>query len=241
VEHAPAGVAMFDMEMRYLVASRRWMNDYGLSEPLIGRCHYELFPELPERWKDVHRRVLAGEYFSAEDDRFERPDGTVQYVRWEALPWRTAKGGIGGLLIAAEEITARKLADEGLRESEERQHLALSAGKLATWDWDMSCGKMTWNDAQFEALATKSARSSRASTPGLRAFILMIAKKPWNCSCMRWKSGVNIKPTIVFSGRTGRSAGQTVVVSSITTSKGGLNVRLASRWISPIASAPKPP
>ncbi len=152
VEHAPAGVAMFDMEMRYLVASRRWMNDYGLSEPLIGRCHYELFPELPERWKDVHRRVLAGEYFSAEDDRFERPDGTVQYVRWEALPWRTAKGGIGGLLIAAEEITARKLADEGLRESEERQHLALSAGKLATWDWDMSCGKMTWNDAQFEAL-----------------------------------------------------------------------------------------
>ncbi|HMK91071.1 MAG TPA: DUF4118 domain-containing protein, partial [Methylocystis sp.] len=86
VEHAPAAVAMFDKDMRCLAASRRWMDDYGLEGP-IGRSQFDVFPKLPERWKAVHRRVLAGVSLSAEDDRVEKLDGTAQYLRWEALPW----------------------------------------------------------------------------------------------------------------------------------------------------------
>ena len=52
---------MFDTEMRYLQASDRWLNDYRLpGQAINGKSHYELFPDLPERWKEVHRRVLAG-------------------------------------------------------------------------------------------------------------------------------------------------------------------------------------
>jgi two-component system sensor kinase len=55
-----------------------------------------------------------------EEDSFKRADGTVQWVKWELLPWHTAEGQVGGILLATEEITARVLAREALRESEER-------------------------------------------------------------------------------------------------------------------------
>jgi formate hydrogenlyase transcriptional activator len=119
VEHAPAGLAMFDREMRYLHVSRRWRTDYGLGDrDLRGVSHYELFPEIPERWKEFHRRGLAGEVLREENDRFDRADGSAQWVRWEILPWHDSTGGIGGIVICAEEITERKRAEAALRKSE---------------------------------------------------------------------------------------------------------------------------
>jgi PAS domain S-box-containing protein len=144
IEHAPAALAMFDREMRYLQVSRRWRSDYGLGEcELLGVSHYEIFPEVPERWKEIHRRGLAGEVQRGEDDRLDRSDGSVQWIRWEVRPWHDRTGEIAGIVIFAEEVTERKRAEQGLRESEERfqamangiPQLAHMAGADGAFSW----------------------------------------------------------------------------------------------------------
>jgi two-component system, cell cycle sensor histidine kinase and response regulator CckA len=112
IERSPAAFAMFDREMRYLSASRRWLSDFNLGESdLRGVSHYEVFPEITERWKTVHRRGLAGEVVRADNDRFERADGSVQWLRWEVRPWRNQAGDIAGIVIFSEDITQLKNAE----------------------------------------------------------------------------------------------------------------------------------
>jgi len=112
VEYAPASIAMFDTRMRYIAVSRRWIEDYNLGDRnLIGVSHYEIFPEVPERWKEIHRRCQAGAVESSSEDPFERADGRIQWVCWEIRPWRKDSGEVGGIVCFSEDVTVRKHAE----------------------------------------------------------------------------------------------------------------------------------
>lgn len=114
VKHVPAAVAMLDRDMRYLQVSDRWRSDFSLDgSEMLGRSHYEIFPDIPERWKQIHRRALAGETVRAAEDAWDREDGTT-WLRWEILPWRNSDGVQGGVLIFSEDITRRKQMEEAL-------------------------------------------------------------------------------------------------------------------------------
>ncbi len=118
IENAPAGVAMLDRELKYIAHSRRWLIDYGLGEQnLVGRSHYEVFPEVPDRWKEIHRRCLTGIAERCDKDRFDRTDGTIDYVCWEIQPWTDDAGEIGGLVFFTESISERVRAEEHIRTS----------------------------------------------------------------------------------------------------------------------------
>ncbi len=146
-DHAPAALAMFDRQMRYLNASRRWRSDYGLGErDLRGMSHYEVFPEIGEEWKRVHQRALGGEIIRAESDRFVRADGQVQWLRWELRPWHDAAGAIGGIVIFTEDITEITRAAEQARESAQWLQLAQDAASAGTWQWDLRTNENLWSD-----------------------------------------------------------------------------------------------
>ena len=113
VQHSPASLAMFDNEMRYLLTSRRWLSDYKLSsEDIIGKTHYEVFPEISAEWKEIHQRCLAGAVESSEEDSFVRADGSMEWLRWEIHPWYKSTKEIGGIIMFTEVITERKRATE---------------------------------------------------------------------------------------------------------------------------------
>ena len=113
VEYAPAAVAMCDLEMNYIAYSRRWITDYGLKdENLVGRCHYDVFKTIPDKWKLEHRRCFQGEVIYSEDEAFKRLDGTLDWVRRSLHPWYKSPNEVGGLIMFTEVITKRKKAEK---------------------------------------------------------------------------------------------------------------------------------
>jgi two-component system cell cycle sensor histidine kinase/response regulator CckA len=113
IDNAPAALAMFDREMRFMNASRRWLKDVGMEDrDLRGLSHYEVFPETSERWRDAHRRGLAGEVVQAEDDILQGAGRPTRWLRWEVHPWHDATGQTAGIVVFSEDITERKRAEE---------------------------------------------------------------------------------------------------------------------------------
>ena len=123
LRHAPIGIAIFDREMRYLAASSRFLVDQGLpgDTPLVGRLHYDVFPDIPERWREVHAQVLRdGKERSHPADPLERVDGSAAWIRWSIAPWRTEAGEIGGLVLYTELVTEAVEARTSLEATEAR-------------------------------------------------------------------------------------------------------------------------
>ncbi|MGE9291552.1 MAG: ATP-binding protein, partial [Puniceicoccales bacterium] len=107
VAHAPASVAMFDREVKYLMASEQWRRDYNIQDtPIIGKSHYEIFPNISEDWKAIHKRCLQGKVEFSNRDRW-RPPGMDhdQYLRWEVRPWYEPDGSIGGIMMFTSDVT----------------------------------------------------------------------------------------------------------------------------------------
>ncbi len=115
VKHTPAAVAMLDSQLRYVMTSQRWLTDYHLGQQnIIGRSHYDVFPDIPQRWKDLHQRGLNGEILKCEEDLFKREDGSKEWLRWEIRPWLNNRGKIGGVIFFTEVITDRKQTEDKL-------------------------------------------------------------------------------------------------------------------------------
>ncbi|GET39799.1 PAS domain S-box protein [Microseira wollei] len=122
IKYAPVCIAMFDRNMNYVALSQRWVEIYQLEsvEAVLGRSHYEVFPQISDRWRQAHQRGLAGEIQQCEEDSFTLADGSLQWLRWEIRPWHAEGGDIGGIVIFVADISDRKRTEVAQRQSEER-------------------------------------------------------------------------------------------------------------------------
>jgi PAS domain S-box-containing protein len=128
IEHSRSAIAVHDKDMNYIYVSDKYIRDYNIAnKDIIGKNHYEVFPDLPQKWRNVHQRALNGEVISEEDDPFTRQDGSIDWTRWECRPWFEEDGTIGGLIVYTEVINAQKNTEQALIKEKEKAEAATKA------------------------------------------------------------------------------------------------------------------
>lgn len=108
VERALSPVAIFDTQLRYLVASASWRQLLGLPADVVGESHCALVPDEPSSCRELYARCLAGAEETLREQRWQRASGAVLWLSWHCQPWQRAAGSIGGLMVQAERLDERK-------------------------------------------------------------------------------------------------------------------------------------
>jgi PAS domain S-box-containing protein len=102
----------------------------------------DLAAEEPER-----QALLRGELDSyRREKRFIRPDGSIGWAEVSISLVRDPLGQPRREIRVMQDITARHLAEAALRESEERLRLALAAGQVGTFDFDLRTREVSWDE-----------------------------------------------------------------------------------------------
>lgn len=116
IRHAPISIAMFDRNMNYLATSGRWLAEHGRGHvDLVGLNHYQVLPDMPPEWKQIHQQGLSGATVKNDEDLWIQADGSPMWLRWVVQPWLDENGAIGGIIISFEDITEYKRTEEALR------------------------------------------------------------------------------------------------------------------------------
>lgn len=144
VENAPVAMAMFDHHMRYVLANRAWIEEFGLRlvQPLVGKSQYDVFPGLHPGWRQVYERSLQGHVIRSEHDATSGPDGTRVVYRWEVRPWRRhSDASVGGLMVICEKFgqhglpqTTGQSGEEPTPKSQEEATFVESAAAMVIFD-----------------------------------------------------------------------------------------------------------
>ena len=133
-DHLPQSICWKDRNSVFLGCNKRFANNVGLENPgdLVGKTDYDLTStELADAYCADDRQVMES---GAAKVNFEeqqlRPDGTMGWLLTSKIPLRQPDGTVIGVLVALEDITARKQAEHERARTQD-EYIQMQAGLLA--------------------------------------------------------------------------------------------------------------
>ncbi|WP_116771856.1 PAS domain S-box protein [Maribacter litoralis] len=151
IEQAPTAIAMLDKNMVYLAVSKRWLKDYKLDEQdVIGRSHYDVFPEIGDDWKKNHQDCLKGAINICDEAPFKRADGSIHWIYWDVRPWYNLDSEIGGLLMHTGDITEQKEKELEKKRFETILSDCSEVARIGTWELNLLNNEVTWSDTVYD-------------------------------------------------------------------------------------------
>ena len=140
-----------DLNGTYLGCNPPFAEFVGLPrDQIVGRTDIELFGEVVGgQFRGYDQRMLASGAASHNEEWITYPDGRLVLVDTIKTPFRTSDGDLLGVLGISRDITARKRAEEDLRQTSSRLSLAARAGGVGIWDYDVVNNRLEWDEQMF--------------------------------------------------------------------------------------------
>lgn len=143
-------------EITFLNTVAEQLTGWTLAEVLgqpLERCFRILTSETrqPDR-TPVTRVVREGAILGVTDFRLLiNKHGHELPVEDSTAPIRDHAGRVVGIVVVFRDVTQRRQAQEELRQNQQRLELALDAGRMGTWEWNIPSGEVRWSPG-LEAL-----------------------------------------------------------------------------------------
>lgn len=142
---SPIGIAIENLEGQPLFVNPAFCSFLGFTSEELCSKHCVDFSPAVDAEKDwtLFQQLCAGQIDSYQlEKRYFRRDGSLV---WGRLSLSLVKQQPSPLVIAmVEDITAKWMAEEALRASEERLRLSQQAARMGTFEWNIQSGANTW-------------------------------------------------------------------------------------------------
>jgi PAS domain S-box-containing protein len=123
MENVGVMLAYFDVDFNFLAANSAYEKGCNYkSEELIGKNHFELFPNQENKkiFENVKKTGKRVKFFDKPFEYADQPERGTTYWDWTLSPVKSEKGQIHGFVLSLSETTPRKKMEQKLKESKIR-------------------------------------------------------------------------------------------------------------------------
>ncbi|MEO8692451.1 MAG: SpoIIE family protein phosphatase [Acidimicrobiales bacterium] len=153
IDALPRAVIVTNAEGRIVLWNRSAEALYGWSEAeVLGCLIADILVPLSDRdsAEEIMAAMAAGESWRGDFPVLRRTGDTVDAFVIDT-PILDSRGNLLAIVGASEDVTELRLLAKQSSDMSDHLALALDAGELGTWRWDMATGETTW-DTRLEAL-----------------------------------------------------------------------------------------
>ena len=144
IKDSPSAVCVLDSKLNFIDYSNIWLTEFNIEhESIVGMNYYEVIPDTPEEIRKIHKEALEGKNSASQGQKFIKPDGSIQWLKWKISPWKEDDGSIGGIIVVKEDITTEKRSEELLRK-------AKKVARIGGWEVDLVANTVHWTEMTRE-------------------------------------------------------------------------------------------
>ena len=151
-EQSPFSTVLYDSVGRIVAANGAFQRLFGLAPAAIPPDYSVLTdPQLARAGHlPMVRRAFEGEVVVLPpvfyDAAVLHGEGRRSWTQGHFFPMRDGSGAVTGVVLVHVDLTDRIELEEARRLNEERLRIALEAGRLGAWEWDIVRGRVHWSD-----------------------------------------------------------------------------------------------